>query len=114
MVFPDKKLQQHERPALQGPRIAGASRHEPPRTRAKATTTTTTFPPWRAQTLEQRRRNAKFAKVQEAKMGKSDDQLKKRTKETPKAPISMFWIVLLGFIVFGGLVFEALSRMFGQ
>lgn len=45
-----------------------------------------------AQTLEQRRRNAKFAKVQEAKMGKSEEQVKKRTKEAPKAPISMFWI----------------------
>ncbi|KAK4086878.1 hypothetical protein Purlil1_8828 [Purpureocillium lilacinum] len=72
------------------------------------------FPMQQAQTLEQRRRNAKFAKVQEAKMGKSEEQVKKRTKEAPKAPISMFWIVILGFIVFGGLVFEALSRMFGQ
>ena len=45
-----------------------------------------------AQTLEQRRRNAKFAKEQEARMGKSEDQLKKRTKETPKSPISPFWI----------------------
>ncbi|KAL6700166.1 hypothetical protein J3F84DRAFT_362925 [Trichoderma pleuroticola] len=66
-----------------------------------------------AQTLEQRRRNAKFAKDQEAKMGKSEDQLKKRTKETTKSPISIFWLVLLGFVVFGGLVFELLSRFFG-
>ncbi|KAL7931218.1 hypothetical protein V8C35DRAFT_310701 [Trichoderma chlorosporum] len=66
-----------------------------------------------AQTLEQRRRNAKFAKDQEAKMGKSEDQLKKRTKETPKSPISVFWLVLLGFVVFGGLLFEVLSRFFG-
>ncbi|KND93875.1 hypothetical protein TOPH_01861, partial [Tolypocladium ophioglossoides CBS 100239] len=66
-----------------------------------------------AQTLEQRRRNAKFAKDQEARMGKSDDQVKKRVKEAPKSPISMFWIAILGFIVFGGLIFEALSRMFG-
>ncbi|KAF4464967.1 ribosome associated membrane RAMP4 domain-containing [Fusarium albosuccineum] len=73
-----------------------------------------------AQTPEQRRRNAKFAKENEAKMGKSDDQIKKRVKETPKAPISLFWIantspcsVLLGFIIFGGLVFEAISRFFG-
>ncbi|OAA52020.1 Endoplasmic reticulum, stress-associated Ramp4 [Metarhizium rileyi] len=65
-----------------------------------------------AQTLEQRRRNAKFAKDQEARMGKSDGQIKKRTKETPKSPIAPIWIVLLGFVVFGGLLFEALSRMF--
>jgi len=25
----------------------------------------------------------------------------------------MFWLVILGFIIFGGLVFEALSRFFG-
>ncbi|KAK5993194.1 hypothetical protein PT974_06622 [Cladobotryum mycophilum] len=66
-----------------------------------------------AQTLEQRRRNAKFAKDQEAKMGKSEDQLKKRTKEPTKSPISAFWLVILGFVVFGGLVFEVLSRFFG-
>lgn len=46
-----------------------------------------------AQTLEQRRRNAKFAKDQEARMGKSGDQIKKRAqKVTSKAPISPFWI----------------------
>ncbi|KAM0457802.1 hypothetical protein ACHAPV_006347 [Trichoderma viride] len=66
-----------------------------------------------AQTLEQRRRNAKFVKDQEARRGKSEDQIKKRTKEAPKSPISMFWLVILGFVVFGGLVFEALSRFFG-
>lgn len=51
-----------------------------------------TTPILQAQTLEQRRRNAKFAKDQENKMGKSEDQLKKRTKETPKSPISIFWL----------------------
>lgn len=93
-----------------------------------------------AQTLEQRRRNAKFVKDQEARRGKSEEQIKKRTKEAPKSPISMFWLgmspqfetllsswrfvlaltnclflllVILGFVVFGGLVFEALSRFFG-
>jgi hypothetical protein len=45
-----------------------------------------------AQTLEQRRRNAKFAKEQEARMGKSEEQLKKRTKEVAKSPISPFWL----------------------
>ena len=66
-------------------------------------------------------------------MGKSEGQIKQRVKETPKSPISLFWVgtstppslplrmikltyscpVLLGFIIFGGLVFEAISRFFG-
>ncbi|KJZ75560.1 hypothetical protein HIM_05023 [Hirsutella minnesotensis 3608] len=66
-----------------------------------------------AQTLEQRRRNAKFAKDQEARMGKPDDLTKKRVKEMPKSPISMFWLAILGFVIFGGLAFEALARFFG-
>ncbi|RFU80892.1 hypothetical protein TARUN_1309 [Trichoderma arundinaceum] len=65
-----------------------------------------------AQTLEQRRRNAKFVKDQEARRGKSEDQIKKRVKEAPKSPISIVWLALLGFVVFGGLVFEVLSRFF--
>ncbi|CAM1508479.1 Fc.00g053270.m01.CDS01 [Cosmosporella sp. VM-42] len=66
-----------------------------------------------AQTLEQRRRNAKFVKDQEARRGKSEDQVKKRTEKVVKSPVSMFWLVILGFIIFGGLVFEVLSRFFG-
>lgn len=47
----------------------------------------------KAQTLEQRRRNAKFLKEQEAKMGKSEDQIKSRQKgPAPKVPVSPFWI----------------------
>lgn len=65
-------------------------------------------------------------------MGKSEDQIKKRAKDTPKSPISPIWlgtvtphylkslqftdsfpcIALLGFVVFGGLVFEVISRIF--
>ena len=65
-------------------------------------------------------------------MGKSEDQIKKRVKDAPKSPISPIWFstsnlpsiarkqhrltlktpVLLGFIVFGGLFFEVLSRIF--
>ncbi|KAK1594805.1 uncharacterized protein LY79DRAFT_125997 [Colletotrichum navitas] len=41
-----------------------------------------------AQTPQQRRANAKFAKDNESRMGKSEDQIKKRTKEAPKSPIS--------------------------
>ncbi|KAJ4306545.1 hypothetical protein N0V88_001349 [Collariella sp. IMI 366227] len=65
-----------------------------------------------AQTPQQRRANLKFAKENEARMGKSEEQLKKRTKEVQKSPISPIWLVLLGFVVFGGLIFEIISRIF--
>ncbi|KAK6952256.1 hypothetical protein Daesc_006791 [Daldinia eschscholtzii] len=65
-----------------------------------------------AQTLEQRRRNAKFAKDQDARRGKSETEIKKRAKDVQKSPISPFWLGILGFIVFGGLIFELLSRIF--
>lgn len=46
-----------------------------------------------AQTPQQRRANLKFAKEQEAKMGKSTEDIKKMTKkETAKAPISPIWL----------------------
>ncbi|KAI1261237.1 hypothetical protein F5Y18DRAFT_431322 [Xylariaceae sp. FL1019] len=65
-----------------------------------------------AQTLEQRRRNAKFVKDQDARRGKSDAEIKKKTKEVVKSPISPFWLGILAFVVFGGLVFEIFSRFF--
>ncbi|KAI1199521.1 hypothetical protein F5X97DRAFT_322251 [Nemania serpens] len=65
-----------------------------------------------AQTLEQRKRNAKFVKDQDARRGKAESDVKKRTKETVKSPISPFWLGILGFIVFGGLLFELISRFF--
>ncbi|KAH8888858.1 hypothetical protein GQ53DRAFT_748771 [Thozetella sp. PMI_491] len=65
-----------------------------------------------AQTPAQRRANARFAKDQDARRGKSEDQIKKRSKEVIKSPISPIWIGVLGFIVFGGLVFELISRFF--
>ncbi|KAM0628497.1 hypothetical protein ACHAPW_007424 [Verticillium nonalfalfae] len=66
-----------------------------------------------AQTPTQRRANAKFAKGNEARMGKSEDQMKVRPKETPKSPISPIWLGLLAFILIGGLVFDPVSRMLG-
>lgn len=45
-----------------------------------------------AQTPQQRRANLKFAKEQEARRGKSSEELKKRNKETPKSPISPIWL----------------------
>ncbi|KUI56738.1 Protein YSY6 [Cytospora mali] len=66
-----------------------------------------------AQTPQQRRANLKFAKQNEAKMGKSEEDVKKMIKkETAKAPISPLWLGLLGFVVFGGIIFEVLSRIF--
>ena len=86
-----------------------------------------------AQTPQQRRANLKFAKDQEARRGKSEDQLKKKAKDAPKSPISPMWLgknsalfrtalcsaanthlssALLGFVVFGGLLVEVFSRFF--
>ncbi|KAI8965693.1 hypothetical protein F5Y11DRAFT_312067 [Daldinia sp. FL1419] len=65
-----------------------------------------------AQTLEQRRRNAKFVKDQEARRGKSETEIKKSSKGAQKSPISPIWLGILGFIVFGGLIFELISRIF--
>ncbi|KAK0665560.1 hypothetical protein QBC41DRAFT_11879 [Cercophora samala] len=68
-----------------------------------------------AQTPTQRRANQKFAKENEARMGKNVEQIKKKVpKEQLKSPISPMWLGLLGFIIFGGLIFEALSRIFGR
>lgn len=63
-----------------------------------------------AQTPEQRKRNLKFAKEQSARRGKPESAIKK--KQDVKAPISPLWLALLGFVVFGGLIFELLSRIF--
>lgn len=63
------------------------------------------------QTPEQRRRNLKFARSQDARRGKSEAEIKKHTKNTVKSPVSPIWLGILGFVVFGGLVFELLSRM---
>ncbi|KAK7966142.1 uncharacterized protein PG986_000419 [Apiospora aurea] len=67
-----------------------------------------------AQTPEQKRRNAKFAKEQEARRGKSETDIKKHEhkKVVSKAPISPIWLILLGFVVFGGLIFEVIQRIF--
>ncbi|KAK3327561.1 hypothetical protein B0T19DRAFT_441531 [Cercophora scortea] len=65
-----------------------------------------------AQTPQQRRANAKFVKDQEARRGKSEDQLKKKVEKAQKSPISPIWLGVLAFIIIGGLVFELLSRFF--
>jgi len=45
-----------------------------------------------AQTPQQRRANLKFAKEQEARRGKAEDQIKKKTTHVQKSPISPFWL----------------------
>lgn len=45
-----------------------------------------------AQTPQQRRANLKFARDQEARRGKSSEELKKKNKEVPKSPISPVWL----------------------
>lgn len=46
-----------------------------------------------AQTPRQRQANDKFLKDQEARRGKSEDQIKlKKTKEVVKSPISPVWL----------------------
>jgi hypothetical protein len=66
------------------------------------------------QTPQQRRANEKFAREQQARMGKPKDSLKKTTKEVPKSPISVYWLIVLAFVIFGGIVFELISRMVGR
>jgi len=63
-----------------------------------------------AQTPQQRQANKKFAKNLEGRMGKAPQDIKK--KQDFKSPISPLWLGLLGFVVFGGLIFELLSRIF--
>jgi len=63
-----------------------------------------------AQTPQQRKAKEKFKKSQDAKRGKPASEIKK--KEDFKSPISPLWLGLLGFVVFGGLIFELLSRIF--
>lgn len=63
------------------------------------------------QTPTQRKANVKFAKFQENKMGKPESEIRRNVKAV-KPTISPFWLIILGFIIFGGLIFEALSRFF--
>ncbi|KKY29024.1 hypothetical protein UCRPC4_g00213 [Phaeomoniella chlamydospora] len=57
-----------------------------------------------AQTPQQRRANAKYAKSEEEKRGKPASLTKKKQVEKP--PISKGWIILLAFVVCGSVVFE--------
>ncbi|KAF2098674.1 hypothetical protein NA57DRAFT_75911 [Rhizodiscina lignyota] len=52
----------------------------------------------------------KFARAEEAKRGKPESLSKK--KDDQKSPISMTWIILLAFVLCGGVLFEVLKLFF--
>ncbi|CAG8288504.1 unnamed protein product [Penicillium olsonii] len=59
-----------------------------------------------AQTPQQRRANDRFAKTEAAKRGKAPTTVK--PKKNTKSPLSATWVVLLAFVVCGGLLLELL------
>ncbi|KAJ5122847.1 hypothetical protein N7448_003981 [Penicillium atrosanguineum] len=60
-----------------------------------------------AQTPQQRRANERFAKNEAAKRGKGPSSTK--PKQASKSPISASWVVVLAFVVCGGLLLELLK-----
>ncbi|RPA83293.1 hypothetical protein BJ508DRAFT_413484 [Ascobolus immersus RN42] len=63
-------------------------------------------------TPQMRAANAKFAKKQELKRGRSSTELKEKVqKRDYKLPVSVGWIYLLGFVLIGGGIFEVLRMM---
>ncbi|KAK6334057.1 hypothetical protein TWF696_002559 [Orbilia brochopaga] len=65
------------------------------------------------QTPQQRIANEKFAKREAAKRGKAEGD-RKTYEKTAKSPISPMWFALLGFVVFGGLLFELARMILGK
>ncbi|KAK7545491.1 hypothetical protein IWX50DRAFT_660407 [Phyllosticta citricarpa] len=63
-----------------------------------------------AQTPQQRLANERFAKSEAAKRGKPAPVVKKQ--EVQKSPVSKGWVVVLAFVVCGGLIFELLRLFF--
>lgn len=59
-----------------------------------------------AQTPQQRKANDKYAKSEAAKRGKGTTTV--RPKQSTKSPVSAGWVVLLAFVICGGLAFELL------
>jgi len=54
----------------------------------------------------------RFAKAQEKKMGMPEQPVLPRKMGPQKSPISKVWIVLLAFVLCGGLLFEVLKLFF--
>lgn len=65
-----------------------------------------------AQTPQQRQANMRFAKAQEKKMGMPEQPVLPRKMGPQKSPISKVWIVILAFVLCGGLLFEVLKLFF--
>jgi len=63
-----------------------------------------------AQTPQQRRANAKYAKTEEEKRGKPLAQQKKRDVE--RSPISTGWVAVLAVLLVGGVLVELLRLWF--
>ncbi|KAJ5766396.1 uncharacterized protein N7511_004012 [Penicillium nucicola] len=59
-----------------------------------------------AQTPQQRKANERFAKTEAAKRGKAPTIVK--PKKVGKSPVSASWVVILAFVVCGGLLLELL------
>ncbi|PLB54309.1 hypothetical protein P170DRAFT_397611 [Aspergillus steynii IBT 23096] len=59
-----------------------------------------------AQTPQQRKANEKYAKSEAAKRGRGITT--PRQKQSSKSPVSVGWVVLLAFVICGGLAFELL------
>ncbi|PKX90884.1 RAMP4 family protein [Aspergillus novofumigatus IBT 16806] len=59
-----------------------------------------------AQTPQQRRANERYAKHEAAKRGKG--QTTAKPKQNSKSPVSTGWLVILAFVVCGGVAFELL------
>ncbi|KAJ5777095.1 hypothetical protein N7520_000341 [Penicillium odoratum] len=60
-----------------------------------------------AQTPQQRRANERFAKHEAAKRGKGP--VINKPKQITKTPISSSWLIILAFVVCGGLILELLK-----
>ncbi|OQD76823.1 hypothetical protein PENDEC_c003G03447 [Penicillium decumbens] len=58
-----------------------------------------------AQTPQQRRANERFAKSEAAKRGKGPST---KAKQASKSPVSASWVLILAFVVCGGLILELL------
>ncbi|KAF2142095.1 uncharacterized protein K452DRAFT_318400 [Aplosporella prunicola CBS 121167] len=69
-----------------------------------------TTPRASAQTPQQRLANERFAKSEANKRGKPVTVVKKQ--EVHKSPISKTWIILLAFVLCGGVIFELLRLFF--
>ncbi|KAK2812343.1 hypothetical protein FQN50_001342 [Emmonsiellopsis sp. PD_5] len=59
-----------------------------------------------AQTPTQRRANERYAKHEASKRGKPEAVVKQKQKF--KSPLSVGWVVVLAFVVCGGMIFELL------